>query len=197
MKDTGRTKRAMIYESHHPALPQHRELRRADGEQHICSIAQPEDVIALASELAASGVTLIELCGGLSPSWRPKVSDAVNDGVSVCSITFGIESLMAAAEYNRLYLEGRPPKDAFMLLECSADANRDRFERKADPQHTIFLPVPDGRSAAGRVEGLLAEGVGLIELYGGFSDHDCAAIIEAVAGRAAVGIPSYPVAALA
>lgn len=145
----------------------------------------------VAAGLAREGAELIELCGGVSPRWRPLVSAAVGPGVRVSSVTFGIESLVPAARFNQAYLEGKPPRAAFIFIEPGADPERDRFHRVFPPQHTTFVPVPDEAAAVAVARALVADGVGLIELYGGFTSQGAAAVIDAVDGRAPVGVGAF------
>lgn len=145
----------------------------------------------IAAGLAREGAQLIELCGGVSPRWRPLVSAAVGPGVRVSSVTFGIESLVPAYRYNQGYLDGKALHAAFIFIEAGAHPARDRFERDFPPQRTSFVPVPDEVAAVAVARDLVAEGVDLIELYGGFTSTGAAAIIDVVDGRAPVGIGSF------
>lgn len=145
----------------------------------------------VATSLAREGAELIELCGGVSPRWRPLVSAAVGPEVRVSSVTFGIESLVPAASFNQAYNAGKPPRAAFIFIEEGADPARDRFDKAFPPRDTTFVPVPDEAAAVAVARTLIAEGVGLIELYGGFTSQGAAAVIDAVEGRAPVGVGSF------
>lgn len=145
----------------------------------------------VAAGLAREGARLIELCGGVSPRWRPLVSAAVGPEVRVSSVTFGIESLVPAFRYNQAYLDGKSLRAAFIFIEAGADPERDRFDRDFPPQRTTFVPVPDETAAVAVARALVAEGVDLIELYGGFTSKGAAAVIDVVDGRAPVGIGSF------
>ena len=134
---------------------------------------------------------LIELCGGVSPRWRPLVAAAAGPGVQVGSVMFGVESLALAARFAEASADGSPPPAAFILLEPDADPDRDRFTKDVLRQRTHFVPVPDEATAARVARTLAADGIGLIELYGGFSSAGAAAVIDAVQGRAPVGIGSF------
>lgn len=147
----------------------------------------PEVAVGLARE----GAKLIELCGGVSPRWRPLVGAAVGPNVRVSSVTFGIESLVPAAQFNQAYNAGKPPHAAFIFIEKGADPARDRFDKSFPPQETTFIPVPDEKAAVAVARALIADGVGLIELYGGFTSEGAAAVIDAVDGRAPVGVGSF------
>jgi len=63
----------------------------------------------------------------------------------------------------------------------------DRVVLDRDGQRTTLVPVPDESRAAALAVELVEEGVGLIELCGGFSVQDAARVIEAGAGRVPVG----------
>jgi len=77
------------------------------------------------------------------------------------------------------------------MLEAGADPDRDRFTKEFPPQSTTFVPVPDEATGAKVAAELAKAGYGLIELYGGFSTAGAAAVIEAVDGRAPVGVGSF------
>ncbi len=63
-------------------------------------------VPGFARELAAEGVRLIELCGGLTPADAAAVRAAVGDSVAVGHVTFAMDSLAAAAAYAADFGEG-------------------------------------------------------------------------------------------
>lgn len=76
--------------------------------------------------------------------------------------------------------------EMFIFLEPGADPAADRAVRVHSGSRTLFVWVPDGASAA-RVAAEQA-GVRLIELYRGFNLESTAQVIEAVRGRAPVGV---------
>lgn len=192
MRGNMRIDKAIIYEAHGADPERDRFVRESkSGRLTIIATGDPGQVPAVARELADQGVELIELCGGISPVWRPKVSAAAGNRVRVSSVTFGVESLPAAAAYSAAYLAGRPPKEAYVFIEADADPDRDRFVKTFPPQHSTFIPVPDEATGARVAADLAKTGYGLIELYGGFSMQGAAAVIEAVNGRAPVGIGSF------
>ena len=187
-----RIDKAIIYEARGADPGKDRFVRESPSGRMVIVIAgDAAEIPDIARELADQGVQLIELCGGLSPVWRPRVAAAAAHGVRVSSITFGIESLQAAAAYNAAFLERRPPMEAAIFLEAGADPHRDRFAREFPPQNTTFVPVPDEATGAKVAADLAGAGYGLIELYGGFSTAGAASVIEAVEGRAPVGIGSF------
>lgn len=181
-------KKAIVYEV--PGADPRRDLiRRKD--LTIVAISEPGELLAVTADLVAEGVALIELCGGVSPRWRPVVSAAAGPGVRVSSVSFGIESLLPAARFNQAYLEGHPPAQAFLFLEAGADPSADRFTRTIALQHTIFVPLPDEADAPAVARELAARGIGLIELYGGFTSAGAGAVIDAVDARAPVGVGGF------
>lgn len=186
-----RIDKAIIYETLTAADRIVRDSR--SGRQTIVAIDKPETLPEVATRLAEEGVRLIELCGGISPVWRHKVAAAVGGKALVSSVTFGIESLPSAAAYNAAYLAGKVQKEAFIILEPDANANRDHFGIENETQKTTFVPVPDDDTAARIADELCRDGVALIELYGGFTTQGIAKVIEAVNGRAPVGAGSFAV----
>jgi hypothetical protein len=171
-------------------------LDTPDGKITIVAVGDPMQAPAVAHELAAHGARLIELCGGISPAWRPKVAAVVGADVKVSSVTFGIESLQPAAAYNQAFIDGKPPLAAFIILKRDAEPDQDRFVTVFPPLETHFIRVPDGAAAAKIAADLAQSGFGLIELYGGFSTEDAAEIIQVVDGLAPVGIGSFALDAL-
>lgn len=163
------------------------------GRMTIVAVPTAEAIADVAVQLVEIGVKLIELCGGISPLWRAVVSDAVGDRAAVSSATFGIESLPAAARYNAAFEKGETTSQAFILLEPGAAGMADRFVMVPVALPTTMIPVPDEGTAAVVAAELAAEGVQLIELYGGFSTAGIGKILGAVAGRAAVGAGSLAI----
>ncbi len=186
-------KRAIVYYASGAREGRDR-IRRAD--LTIVAVDNLDDLPYIARGLADDGVQLIELCGGISPRWRAVVAAAAGSRVRVSSVTFGVESLGAAHRFREASIAGRPPDGAFLLLEPGADPVHDRFVPAFPPQHLIFVPVPDERVAASVAMALVEDGVGLIELYGGFTSAGAAAVIDAVDGRAAVGVGAVTIDAI-
>ncbi len=181
-------KKALVYEAA-GANPARDRFDRKD--MAIVAVGHPGELLDVAVDLAREGVRLIELCGGVSPRWRPLVAAAAGPGVQVGSVMFGVESLALAARFAEASADGAPPPAAFILLEPDADPDRDRLTKDVLRQRTHFVPVPDEATAARVARTLAADGIGLIELYGGFSSAGAAAVIDAVQGRAPVGISSF------
>ncbi|MBN8940879.1 MAG: hypothetical protein J0H01_15365 [Rhizobiales bacterium] len=187
-------KKAIIYDAA-GADPRRDRIVRKD--LTLVAVGDPAALAVVAADLARDGAGLIELCGAISPRWRPIVQAAVGPQVRVSSVTFGIESLAAAARFSQASIDGTPPPGAFIFIEAGADPRVDRFARSFPPQHTTFVAVPDETAAAAVARELTGRGVGLIELYGGFTGKGAAAVIDAVDGRAAVGIGSFTLDAIA
>ena len=73
---------------------QHRvNLDSAAIETLIVGVAAPEQALAVAREMVASGVQLIELCGGFGPIWTARVLEAIDHAVPVGAVGYGPESI--------------------------------------------------------------------------------------------------------
>jgi 2-keto-3-deoxy-6-phosphogluconate aldolase len=160
------------------------------GSVTIVLIGDPSTIPALATELADAGIELVELCGGVPLAVRSRVKAAISSETRVASVTFGIESIVKAAEFNRAFMDGTPPAEACIVLAPGANPTTDRFVRSAGPQNATFI-MADERAAPDVARQLADQGVGLIELYGGFSDETASDVIDAVAGRSAVGVSGF------
>ncbi|MFC0776940.1 DUF6506 family protein [Flavobacterium sp. HJSW_4] len=184
--------KAIIYEGYGAELGKTKFVREnASGRLTIVAIGNPSEALPAAIELVEEGAELIELCGYIPIIWKLRILQAVGDKAKVSSVTFGIESLLLAAAFSKSYQEEKPPREAYIFLEKGSNPDTDRFEKAFGFQHTTFIPVPD-EAAGGKVAAELAEsGFGLIELYGGFTTAGAARVIEAAAGRAAVGVGSF------
>lgn len=161
-----------------------------NGSVTIVLVGRVSMVPAVAREMADSGVELVELCGGMPVAVRAAVKAAVSDRTRVASVAFGIESIAKAAEFNQSFLDGKPPPEAGVVLVRGADPNTDRFSRNAGLQSATFI-LADELTVSDVVRQLADQGVGLIELYGEFSDDTVSEIIDAVAGRSAVGVSGF------
>lgn len=184
--------RVVIYEAT-GADPRADRFDRLGPSGTITVVLVPDtaQVVDIASELVRSGARLVELCGGMPLSLRAAVLDAVGDRAKVSSVTFGIESIVPAAAYNGAFLAGKPPREALIILDGSAGPHGDRVVRAFSPQNMTLAFVPDEPAAAKTAKELANAGVGLIELYGGFSTEGAAGVIAAVEGKAPVGVGSF------
>ncbi len=84
-------------------------------------------------------------------------------------------------------------KAAFMFLAPGADAARDRSVVTTAEVELVVVGVADYAAAEEAAKNLVAEGVVAVELCGGFGHVGTARIVEAVAGRAAVGVVRFDV----
>lgn len=182
---------AIFYEFHDadPATDRFTH-KTANGSVTIVLVGDPSTIPAVATELADAGIELVELCGGVPLAVRAQVKAAISRETRVASVTFGIESIVKAAEFNRAFMDGKPPTEACIVLAPGANPATNRFVRSAGPQNTTFI-MADERAAPDVARELADQGVGLIELYGGFSDETASEVIEAVAGRSAVGVSGF------
>lgn len=121
---------------------------------------------------------------------RVSVRAAVLDKIKIASVSFGIESVVKAAEFNKAFMDGKPPPEACIVVTQDADPVSDRYVRRAGAQQVTFV-MTDERNAAEAARDFAEQGAGLIELYGDFTDETAAAVIEAVAGRTAVGVSGF------
>ncbi|MFD6098267.1 DUF6506 family protein [Nocardiopsis flavescens] len=76
---------------------------------------------------------------------------------------------------------------AYIYEHPESDPGRDRTTLDRAGQTTHLVPVPRAADAPALAVELVGEGVGLIELCGGFSLEDAAAVARAVDGRVPVG----------
>lgn len=51
-----------------------------------------QQAIAVAKQLSAEGVQLIELCGGFGPIWIAKLSEAIDGKIPIGSVAYGPET---------------------------------------------------------------------------------------------------------
>ena len=82
-------------------------------------------------------------------------------------------------------------KAAFIFLAPDADAKRHRASVTTPQVDLTIVGVADYAAAVKAARALGAEGVGAIELCGGFGMAGAARIARAVAGKAAVGVVRF------
>jgi hypothetical protein len=82
-------------------------------------------------------------------------------------------------------------KWAYIYEHPGTDPDADRVVLERDGQHTLLVPVPGPAAAPAVASALADEGVRLIELCGGFTLREAAAVVEAVSGRVPVGHVSF------
>ncbi|GAA4440576.1 DUF6506 family protein [Phytohabitans houttuyneae] len=80
--------------------------------------------------------------------------------------------------------------EAFLFLHPAADPAADRIVHEHGGARTLLAWAPDAPAAARLAAELADRGVRLIELYRGFGLPEAALVIEAVGGRAPVGVAS-------
>ncbi|MBN6039545.1 DUF6506 family protein [Amycolatopsis sp. 195334CR] len=81
--------------------------------------------------------------------------------------------------------------ELFLFLEAGADPERDRVVQDFGGSESLLVWVLDGAAAARVAAEQVAAGVRLIELYRGFDLVTAGLVIEAVDGRAAVGVAGF------
>src|SRR6185312_3627469 len=86
---------------------------------------------------------------------------------------------------------------AYLYEHPGTDPRADRHVLDRAGQRTLLVPVPDAAAAPAVAVELVAEGVGLIELCGGFPLAAAARVAEAVGGRVPVGHVVFAVDAVA
>jgi hypothetical protein len=82
---------------------------------------------------------------------------------------------------------------AYIYEHPGTDPVADRRVIDRGGQRTLLVPVPDPTGASIVAQNLVAEGVGLIELCGGFSLPAAAEVTAAVGGRVPVGHVTFAV----
>ncbi|AIG76399.1 Hypothetical protein AJAP_17655 [Amycolatopsis japonica] len=81
--------------------------------------------------------------------------------------------------------------DLFLFLEPGSDPGTDRVTQDLGDAEALLVWVPDGAAAAKVAAEAVTDGARLMELYRGFDLASAAQVIEAVGGRAAVGVAGY------
>ncbi|MCG8588128.1 MAG: DUF6506 family protein [Proteobacteria bacterium] len=61
----------------------------------VIGVSAPEKGVAVAKQMVADGVQLIELCGGFSPVWAGRIIEAIDYAVPVGVVAYGPESIDA------------------------------------------------------------------------------------------------------
>lgn len=166
------------------------DVRTDAGRTRVRAVGAADEVAGLVSELIASGVDRIELCGAFGAVWHARVT-AVAGNVPVGAIYYGFESLTSVASYKARFEAGEILSDAFVVRHPGADPHRDRVVRtNAGGGRTYLVAVPD-EAAAARTAAELAPDVQLIELYGLSGPAAAAPVIEAVASKVPIGVTAF------
>jgi hypothetical protein len=95
---------AYIYE--HPGadpLADRFILDRSDQRTLLVPVADAARAPAVAVDLVAEGVQLIELCGGFPLAAAARVAEAVRGRVPVGHVTFAVDSIPSAAAYSAAF----------------------------------------------------------------------------------------------
>jgi hypothetical protein len=82
-------------------------------------------------------------------------------------------------------------KAAFIFVAPAADAAKHRATVETPEVTLIAVGVADYAAAEAAAKALVAEGVGAIELCGGFGVEGTARIKRAVEGKAAIGVVRF------
>ncbi|MDK2855317.1 MAG: hypothetical protein PWQ41_550 [Bacillota bacterium] len=82
-------------------------------------------------------------------------------------------------------------KAAFMFVAPGADPKVNRAVVPTPEVELTVVGVPDYAAAEKTAAELVAEGIGAIELCGGFGHEGAARVARAVAGRAKVGVVRF------
>lgn len=80
---------------------------------------------------------------------------------------------------------------AFIFLAPGADALRDRAVVTTPQVELTVVGAADYAAAEAAAKSLVEQGIGAIELCGGFGVAGTARIVEAVAGKAAIGVVRF------
>jgi hypothetical protein len=84
-------------------------------------------------------------------------------------------------------------KAAFIFVAPEADPKTHRQWIQTPKVHLLSVGVKDYAQAAATAKQLVAEGIGAIELCGGFGNKGCAMITEAVDGKIPVGVVRFDI----
>ncbi|MEU5402414.1 DUF6506 family protein [Streptomyces sp. NPDC005963] len=154
---------------------------------HIVAASSVEAAVALAVELVDRGVEDIDLCGATGYTWTAAVEAAVAGRARVSTVLFGFESLTSVADYKERATAGAALTALFVFVQEGVGPAREHFVHHEGDSRSVFVAVshPDLGAA---VAADFADRVQLIELYGGFTAPDVAAVIAAVDGRIPVGV---------
>jgi predicted polyphosphate/ATP-dependent NAD kinase len=168
--------------------------RERDGQRRPIVFVPDESVAPkVAAELVAEGIELVELYGGFGPTAAATVSAAIGGKVPVGHVTFGMESLVAAAAAHEARRSGRPTH--WGLLDDGTAG--EQLVREHGPHGWTAVELSDPADAPQAAVELVRSGVDLIEMPGGFETTTVAEVIAAVERKVPVGVISFGVEALA
>lgn len=161
------------------------------GSRTIFVPVGPTGHTEVVTDLLREGVARIELCGALGPTAFADVISIVDGSVPVGVCVFGAESAASATTFEQRLLNGEAVSVALLFLAEGADPAADEVTVDRGPARLRFIPVPSRTAAAEVGEKLVAEGVDLIELYGGLDASSLVPVLHAAAGRTPVGMAYY------
>lgn len=130
------------------------------------------------------GSKRIELCGGMGVAELVRARDLVAGRVPVGLLRYGFESLELIADYKRAFAAGVQCPAVFLY---PAAAGTETVKH----QDVTILPVHDCDHAERIGERLAAEGIGMVELYGGLGPATATALLWGAKGAVPVGFV-YP-----
>ena len=84
-------------------------------------------------------------------------------------------------------------KAAFIFVASGADGSKHRAVVQTPSVELTAIGVADYKEAVSVAAALAEEGIGAIELCGGFGTEGVAAVKKAVAGKAAVGVVRFDI----
>ncbi len=80
----------------------HRSVMKSDHFEMIAiGVSEPSQGVAVAEQLVAEGVQLLELCGGFGPIWTARVIEAIGGKIPVGSVGYGPEAIAPMHELFR------------------------------------------------------------------------------------------------
>ena len=126
------------------------------------------------------GAKRIELCGGMGIAELVRARDLVAGRIPVRLLRYGFESLELIADCKRAFAAG-DQRPAVFLYPATAGT------QPVEHSDVTILPVHDYDHAERIGEHLTAEGVGLVELYGGLGPTTAAAVFWGAKGAVPVG----------
>lgn len=126
------------------------------------------------------GSTRIELCGGIGTPEAAEAQEVVAGRVQLRLLRYGFESVERIADYKRAFAAG-DVRPAVFLYPADDDA-----EPVGHPD-VMLLSVRDLTHAEQLGARFAAEGVGLVELYGGLGADAASAVLRGAGGGVPVG----------
>lgn len=122
----------------------------------------------------------IELCGGIGTPEAARAQAVVAGRVQLRLLRYGFESLERITDYMRAFAAGDVRPAVFLYPGI------DGGEPVEHPDVTI-LPVRDLAHAENLGARFAAEGIGLVELYGGLGADTASAVLRGADGTVPVG----------